>query len=119
MEIWINSFTNIVVSLAILIGTFFVLSSSIGMIRFPDIYTRLHAATKASTLGVMSLIVGAFIYLYVAEEIVSGKLILALFFIILTNPVAGHMLSRAAHSAGVKPVVRNRVDAYEESLHKK
>lgn len=119
MEIWINSLVNIIVSLAIIIGTFFVLSSSIGMIRFPDVYTRLHAATKASTLGVMSLILGAFIYLYFAHDIISGKLILATFFIILTNPVAGHMLSRAAHSAGVEPVRHNRIDAYEESLHKK
>lgn len=118
-EIWIDIITNVFVSLAILIGTFFIFSSSVGMIRFPDIYTRLHAATKASTLGIIFLILGAFLYLYVKENIVSGKLLLAIFFIFLTNPVAGHMLSRAAHHDGVKPVHNKYDDAYKNYLKKR
>jgi len=104
--------------LLLLIGTFFIISSSIGIIRFPDVYTRLHAATKASTLGIANLLLGAFIYLYVTHDLVSGKLILAIVFILLTNPVSGHMLSRAAHARGIKPVTHNMPDAYEEAIQK-
>lgn len=118
IEIWINIILNIVIVLLLLIGTFFILSSSIGIIRFPDVYTRLHAATKASTLGIASLLLGAFVYLYIAHDLISGKLILAILFILLTNPVSGHMLSRAAHARGIKPVTHNMPDAYEEAIQK-
>ncbi|MFD1038560.1 monovalent cation/H(+) antiporter subunit G [Virgibacillus byunsanensis] len=115
IEIWINIIINILVILLILSGTFFVLSSSIGVIRFPDVFTRLHASTKASTLGVSSILIGAFLFLYVSHTMISGKLLLAIVFILLTAPVAAHMISRAAHRNGVKPVTKNRIDAYEEA----
>lgn len=115
---WINIITNVAIIILLLTGTFFILSASIGILRFPDVYTRLHAATKASTLGIASLLCGAFIYLYAAHHVVSGKLILAILFIFITNPVSGHMLSRAAHARGIKPVTHNRPDAYEEAINK-
>lgn len=119
IDIWTKIILNIVISLFILSGTFFLLSSSIGVVRFPDVYTRLHAATKASTLGIAGILIGAFLYLYVSHSIVSGKLLLAIVFTMLTAPVAGHMISRAAHQNGVKPVTFNQPDAYEESFQKK
>jgi len=100
----------------LLTGTFFVVSSSIGIVRFPDIYTRLHAATKASTLGLAGILLGMFIFLYIQHNIISGKLLLALFFILLTNPVSGHMISRAAHRAGVKPLTKNRKDELANAM---
>lgn len=117
-EILINSILNILTILFLLIGTFFIFSGSLGVFRFPDVYTRLHAATKASTLGIASILIGTFIFLYVAHDVVSGKLLLAIFFILLTNPVSGHMISRAAHHSGAKLVLRHRKDAYEEALNK-
>lgn len=115
-EILINIIINIFIILSLLIGTFFIFSSSIGILRFPDIYTRLHAATKASTLGISSVLVGTFLFLYASHDVISGKLLLAILFILLTNPVSGHMLSRAAHRQGIKPVLNNRDDAYENDL---
>lgn len=115
-EIWINITVNFLIVIFLLIGTFFILSSSIGVIRFPDVYTRLHAATKASTLGIFTLLIATFSYLYVAHDVISGKLLLAILFILLTNPVAGHMLSRAAHKNGVKPLLKHREDMYEKEL---
>lgn len=117
-EIWINSILNILTVIFLLLGTFFVFSGSLGVFRFPDVYTRLHAATKASTLGIASILIGAFIFLYVAHDIVSGKLLLAIVFILLTAPVSGHMISRAAHNSGTKPVIYHREDAYQEALKK-
>ncbi|MUV39555.1 Na(+)/H(+) antiporter subunit [Lentibacillus sp. JNUCC-1] len=109
---------NVSVALFLLIGTFFVLSSSLGIVRFPDLYTRLHAATKASTLGISAMLIGTFIFLYAEHDIVSGKLLLAIIFILLTAPVSGHMISRAAHRSGVKPIAPNRSDAYEDDMQK-
>ncbi|KGX93545.1 cation:proton antiporter [Pontibacillus halophilus JSM 076056 = DSM 19796] len=95
-------FWDIVIMVCLLIGTFIMLSGSIGIIRFPDVYTRLHAATKSATLGVSGILIGAFLYLYIEQGIVSGKLILGIIFVLLTTPVAGHMISRAAYRSGVK-----------------
>jgi multicomponent Na+:H+ antiporter subunit G len=111
------SLTEIVISILLIIGTFFILSGSIGIIRFPDVYTRLHAATKASTLGVASLLIGAFIYMAYDEHIISGKLILGIIFVLLTAPVSGHMISRAAHRSGVKLWEGSAKDDYEEKIN--
>ncbi|MUK87050.1 Na+/H+ antiporter subunit G [Ornithinibacillus sp. L9] len=116
IETWINILVNIVIVICLLLGTFFVLSGSIGIARFPDIYTRLHAATKASTLGLSGILIGAFLFLYIEHNIVSGKLLLAIVFILLTAPVSAHMISRAAHKVGVKPITKNRRDEYEEAI---
>lgn len=115
IETWINVILNISIGLFLLVGAFFIVSSSIGMLRFPDIYTRLHAATKAPTLGIIGILIATFLFLYVTHGIVSGKLLLAILFIFLTSPVGGHMLSRAAHKSGVKPYLKHRHDALAEA----
>lgn len=104
------------ISLFLLIGTFFIFSSSIGILRFPDVYTRLHAATKGATLGVSGILIGAFLYLYFDAGIVSGKLILGIIFVLLTAPVSGHMISRAAYQSGVKLWDKSIKDDYKETL---
>lgn len=105
--------------LLLFIGTFFIFSSAIGIIRFPGVFTRLHAATKAPTLGIASMLIATFIFLYVESNMFSGKLLLAILFILLTNPVGGHMLSRAAHRSGVKPYLRHREDEYADYMKEK
>lgn len=118
-ETIISIILYLVIILSLLIGTFFIFSSAVGIIRFPDIFTRLHAATKAPTLGITAILIAAFLYLFMVEGLVSGKLLLAILFIMLTSPVAGHMLSRAAHKADGKPYLKNRKDEYEAYLKKK
>ncbi|WP_090232002.1 monovalent cation/H(+) antiporter subunit G [Lentibacillus halodurans] len=118
IEIWIEIILNIIIAIFLLSGAFFLLSSSIGVIRFPDVYTRLHATTKAATLGISGLLIGAFLFMYIQHHIVSGKLLLAIVFTLITSPVAGHMISRAAHRIGVKPVTKNRTDEYEKAIQK-
>lgn len=119
IETWTSIILNLVISLFVLSGAFFLLSGAIGVVRFPDIYTRLHAATKASTLGIAGVLIGAFLFLYISHSIVSGKLLLAIVFTLLTAPVSGHMISRAAHRSGVKPVTHNERDEYEEAIQKR
>nr|WP_242694700.1 monovalent cation/H(+) antiporter subunit G [Pseudogracilibacillus auburnensis] len=118
-EIVISIIMNIIIIILLLSGTFFIFSSALGIIRFPDVFTRLHAATKAPTLGIISILLGAFLFLYGSHQLVSGKLLLAILFIMLSSPVAGHMLSRAAHKSYVKPYLRHRDDEYEEYMKKK
>ncbi|TGB04227.1 monovalent cation/H(+) antiporter subunit G [Halobacillus salinus] len=113
---WINFVIDITICLSLLIGTFFIVSGSLGILRFPDVYTRLHAATKASTLGVAGVMIGAFLFLFIEHDIISGKLLLSIFFVLLTAPVSGHMISRAAHRSGVPLWDQSIKDDYEEVL---
>src|SRR5690625_7281280 len=110
---------NIIIIILLLSGTFFIFSSALGIIRFPGVFTRLHAATKAPTLGIIGILLAAFLFLYGSHQLVSGKLLLAILFILLTNPVGGHMLSRAAHKSGIKPYLRHREDEYEDYMKEK
>ncbi|ENH97601.1 monovalent cation/H+ antiporter subunit G [Gracilibacillus halophilus YIM-C55.5] len=100
--------TNILILLLLVIGTFFILSATIGVLRFPDVYTRLHASTKAATLGISGIMIGAFLFLNAEFQIVSGKLILGIIFVLLTAPISAHMIGRAAHHTGVKPWGRDQ-----------
>jgi multicomponent Na+:H+ antiporter subunit G len=93
--------TEVVISVLLLMGTFFVFSSSLGILRFPDVYSRLHAATKSATLGVSGVMLAAFLFFLFKENMVSGKLILGILFVLLTAPVSGHMISRSAYRTGV------------------
>ncbi|MFD1736655.1 monovalent cation/H(+) antiporter subunit G [Bacillus salitolerans] len=94
-------FIAIVICFLILFGTFFIFSTSIGLIRLPDVYTRSHAASKGATLGVASILLGTFIYFLYFKSELSSSLILGIIFILLTLPVAGHMIARAAYNSGV------------------
>nr|WP_174613884.1 monovalent cation/H(+) antiporter subunit G [Virgibacillus ihumii] len=118
IETLISIILNLIIIFFLLFGVFFMLSSSIGIIRFPDVFTRLHAASKSATLGVVGILVGATLYLYINDGIVSGKLLLAIVFVFLTSPVSGHMIARAAHRKGIKPVLKHRRDEYEDAIQK-
>lgn len=80
-------------------GTFFAVVAAIGIVRFPDLFMRLSATTKASTLGA-SLILGG-VALFFDDAAVTGKIAAIIVFIVLTAPVAAHMLGRAAYFSGV------------------
>jgi multicomponent Na+:H+ antiporter subunit G len=108
---------KIVISFFLIIGTFFILSGTLGVLRFPDVYSRLHAATKSSTLGVSGVLIGAAIYVYTDMNVFSGKLILGILFVLLTAPVAGHMISRAAYRTGV-PLSEKTIHNHLEENHK-
>ncbi len=92
---------KIVVGVLLLIGSLLSLLSTFGLLRLPDIYNRTHAATKAATLGTVSILVGSFIFFYVVDGIISAKLLLGILFVFITAPVAGHMVGRAAYRTGV------------------
>ncbi|GAB4433714.1 MAG: monovalent cation/H(+) antiporter subunit G [Chloroflexi bacterium OHK40] len=82
------------------VGVAFMLLSSVGVLRMPDLYTRIHAAGKAGTLGVIGVLLG--VGLYYGDLLSAGKMVALIAFFLLTSPVAGHMIDRAAYLTGVK-----------------
>ena len=93
------------------IGIFFNCLGSIGLLRFPDVYTRLHAATKATTFGSiftsLAVIVYSFSRLNITGDskfiVLALHTIVALVCLIITNPTGAHAIARAAHRSGVIP----------------
>jgi multicomponent Na+:H+ antiporter subunit G len=79
-------------SVFILMGAVFLFSAGLGLLRMPDAYTRIQAGTKASTLGNMLVLIGLAFY----HPGWTFRLILLIYFVLVTNPVSSHALSRAA-----------------------
>jgi multicomponent Na+:H+ antiporter subunit G len=84
----------------ILIGAFFILAAAIGVLRFPDLYTRLHASTKLITLGGLGVFIGTAVALNQPEVTTRMLLITAFFF--LTAPLSAYMIARAAYLRGLE-----------------
>jgi multicomponent Na+:H+ antiporter subunit G len=82
-----------------LIGAAFALLAAVGALRMPDVFTRLQASTKASTLGIGCLLVGAALQMGDFASFIRLASIGA--FVFLTNPVAGHVIARASYFADV------------------
>ena len=85
----------------ILVGAGFSIVGAIGLLRFPDFYTRLHAAGITDTLGVWLILLGTL--LQVESWLVAIKLMLIVVFLFFTSPTATHALARAALTSGLKP----------------
>jgi multicomponent Na+:H+ antiporter subunit G len=98
-----------IAALLMLAGAFFVLVSALGALRLPDLFLRMHAATKAGTLGA-GLILAAALVVF-ATTAVSTKAVLVFVFLLLTAPVGAHVLGRAAYYDGVPLWDRTEVDA--------
>lgn len=103
-------------AIIILIGSIISVISAVGMIRFPDIYSRAHAATKTTTLAVLITLVGTFIYVWLGEGFISIRLILGIFFVFMTAPVSGHLVLRSAYRANVKMADETKEDELKPVL---
>jgi multicomponent Na+:H+ antiporter subunit G len=79
----------------LLVGTFFMFAGTVGLIRMPDLYCRMHAASKCVTLGISGLLLSAIIELATPGIAVKG--LFAIAFQFLTTPVSAHMIARAAY----------------------
>lgn len=88
--------TEIIVSLLILIGGAFTLLGSIGLARLPDLISRLHGPTKATTLGVGSVVIASLVNIAATETGLGLRGLAIVLFLFITAPVSAHMLSKAA-----------------------
>ncbi|MCD6542918.1 MAG: monovalent cation/H(+) antiporter subunit G [Flavobacteriaceae bacterium] len=98
----------------ILIGGIFLFLGALGIYRMPDVYTRLQAGTKSSTLGAMSTIIGVG-FLHPDWFL---KIVLIVVFIGLANPLSSHALARASYRKGIKPKLKSGVGSYKKAMKK-
>ena len=85
-----------IVSALVVLGAMFALIGSIGLARFPDVFTRLHGPTKATTLGVGSLVLASIVWLSSHGDAVTFREVLLAAFLFMTAPVSAHLLAKAA-----------------------
>lgn len=91
---------NLTVSALMLVGAAFTLVASIGILRLPDLYTRMHAASKAGTLGSGVFLLG--LALYAQDHATVSRALAAIVFFLLTAPISAHLLAKAAYAAGYR-----------------
>jgi multicomponent Na+:H+ antiporter subunit G len=96
----------------IIVGLAFDFFGCLGLIRFPDVYTRLQASAKCITLGTCGILFGLFLIKGFSPT--GIKAFLCILFIVLTAPVSAHALARGAYLSGVKPWEGSVIDAYGE-----
>jgi len=101
---------NIVTYIFIGIGLFFNLVGTVGLHRLPDMYTKLHAATKCTTFGSIFLIIAVIMQAAniwaqgdVSQSVMCIHAVLALVALLVTNATGAHAIARAAHRSGEKP----------------
>jgi monovalent cation/proton antiporter MnhG/PhaG subunit len=92
---------QVIVSLLLVVGLVFAFAGSLGLLRLPDIFCRLHATGKSSTLGISSIVLASFVYFSVSEAGPSIKELLTIVFVFLGGPVGAHMIARAAYRSQV------------------
>ncbi len=87
-------------------GTFFLTVSAIGLLRFPDFYSRTHAVGKSETLGIILMLSG--LAVYNGWELSTIKILFIVIFALIANPTATHAISRAALRSGLQPWTRKK-----------
>ncbi|CAN5240011.1 hypothetical protein BH20ACT8_BH20ACT8_02900 [soil metagenome] len=95
-----NPVAEVVVDVAVIAGAVLCLLAGVGLLRFPDVFARMHAATKPSTLGLGLVLFALAFRAEEAGDVVKLLLVIALQF--LTAPVGAHMIARAAHRDGAQ-----------------
>lgn len=88
-----------------LLGIFFFIVGTVGILRLPDFYCRTHAATKCDTLGAGSILLGVVVYEQFSFD--AFKALAIVFLVMLTSPTVGHAIARAAYRRGL-PVWRKK-----------
>lgn len=97
MEILIDGFSWVFLGA----GSFFYIVGSIGLLRMPDVFTRMHATSVSDTFGALLMLLG--LVLQAGISLVTLKLLIIIAIILYTGPVATHALARAARHAGLEP----------------
>jgi multicomponent Na+:H+ antiporter subunit G len=98
-----NGFVDIASTLCLAAGGIFCVIGAVGLIRMPDLYTRMHAASVTDTLGAGLILFG--LILQAGLSLVTAKLVIIGLLILFTSPTATHALARAAFLRGIKPVL--------------
>lgn len=95
------------------IGSFFILAAAIGVLRLNDLYMRMHAASKAGSLGSVVILIA--LATYATEPDVVMRALAGVIFFLLTAPISAHLLARAAYQVGYRPCDLTAHDALAEA----
>ena len=101
---------EVIGSTLVLLGALFHFSAGLGMLRMPDVYTRMQAGTKASTLGNTLVLAGLAFY----HPGWSLKLLIIVYFVLMTNPISSHALARAAYRIRIPLAGDTGIDALRD-----
>jgi len=92
--------TDTIIAILATLGALFALLAAVGLVRMPDLYLRISVTTKAATLGIGLLLIGAAIYF--SDISITTRVLAIIFFILLTAPVGAHLIGRSSYFTGVK-----------------
>tara|TARA_R110000868_G_scaffold329680_5_gene590468 strand:+ start:780 stop:1118 length:339 start_codon:yes stop_codon:yes gene_type:complete len=109
MSLWISGG-------CILVGSIFIFIASVGILRMPDLLMRMHAATKAGTMGAGLILLGVMFYFKTTQVTIES--FITTIFIFVTVPIASHLLARAAYLRGVKLAKNTVIDEFKDQLDK-
>ena len=104
--------SDVIGYILIAVGILFNIFGCIGLVRFPDVYNRLQAATKCVTLGTVLLLVGVGLVSGIGPT--AAKAIICAVFVLITSPTAAHAIAKGAYASGVKLWEKTVVDKYSQ-----
>ena len=105
---------EVIISVLLLTGGFFTLVGALGLVRLPDFYSRLHAPTKATTMGVGSVVIASMVYFTLKTGDVAITELLVTAFLFLTAPVSANFLAKAAMHLGVAQSEETRGQSWDQ-----
>ena len=109
---------RIVIDILVAISVFFAFAGTVGILRFPDTFTRIHASGNITTLGVLGVIIGGVLYsgFYLHDGGMVVKLIIMGVFYLVTSPISSHAIMKGAYKHGVRPEKEMVWDKYGEDM---
>ena len=96
------------------LGGLLMLIAAVGLLRMPDLLTRMHASSKAATLGAALILLA--VGLWFGEAAIGVRVVLIVLFLLVTAPVAAHAISRAAYRQGVPLADETHIDEYRPTI---
>ena len=108
--------TELIVSFFVIVGSFFIFVSSIGILRLRDVYSRTHAGGKSSTLGVMSIMTGVVLFFWITEGNFNLNIMLTIIFVFMTAPLAALAVNRSAYRTNVPMTDETSIDELGDAM---
>jgi multicomponent Na+:H+ antiporter subunit G len=106
---------QIAAGLLLLAGALFAVVAAIGLVRLPDLFTRMHAASKAGPVGAGLMLLA--LALHARDLGIASRALAGIVFLLLTTPISAHLLARAAYFSGVRPGSLTQVDELRASVN--
>lgn len=107
----IGAFADIFAGILLIAGALFALLAAIGLWRLPDIYSRMHAASKAGTLGSGLMLIA--LAVHAGDTSTTSRAIAGVIFFLLTAPISAHLLAKAAYAVGYRLSDLSVLDEFE------